>query len=133
MAVIITFDICMHITSGQGWVKSFFININLVRLVISCTFPPLNDLVTVFPIKNRLSILTYRKIVEGQPRVIVYTNNVEFASPMLHTTFQDHRTFGSGKEDYYRFFPYIGAWFILFMLHRKFIQTYDPPSHGYTT
>ena len=51
VAVIITFDICMHITSGQGLVKSFFININLVKLVISCTFPPLNDLVTVFPIK----------------------------------------------------------------------------------
>ena len=26
---------------------------------------------------------------------------------MLHAKFQDHRTFGSGEEDFQRFLPYI--------------------------
>ena len=27
---------------------------------------------------------------------------------MLHAKFQDHRTFGSGEEDFLRFLPYMG-------------------------
>ena len=27
---------------------------------------------------------------------------------MLHAKFQDHRTYGSGEEDFQRFLPYMG-------------------------
>ena len=40
------------------------------------------------------------QIGQGQPRVIIYINFVELESPMLHTKFQDHRTSGSGEEDF---------------------------------
>ena len=32
---------------------------------------------------------------------------------MLHAKFQDHRTFGSGEEDFQRFSPYMGMSAIL--------------------
>ena len=34
---------------------------------------------------------------------------------MLHAKFQDHRTSGSGGEDFLRFLPYIGMTAILVM------------------
>ena len=34
---------------------------------------------------------------------------------MLHTKFQDHRTCGSGEEDFLRFLPYMGMAAILVM------------------
>ena len=34
---------------------------------------------------------------------------------MLHTKFQDHRTSGSGEEDFERFLPYMGVVAILVM------------------
>ena len=34
---------------------------------------------------------------------------------MLHAKFQDHRTFGSGEEDYLRVLPYMGMAAILVM------------------
>ena len=34
---------------------------------------------------------------------------------MLHAKFQDHRTSGSGKEDFLRFLPYMGVAAILVM------------------
>ena len=37
---------------------------------------------------------------QSQPRVIIYINFVELESPMLHAKFQDHRTSGSGEEDF---------------------------------
>ena len=50
--------------------------------------------------KPKLPNLTCRKIGKGQPRVIIYINFVELESPMLHAKFQDHRTSGSGGEDF---------------------------------
>ena len=32
---------------------------------------------------------------------------------MLHAKFQDHRTSGSGEEDFFRFLPYMGMAVIL--------------------
>ena len=32
--------------------------------------------------------------------MIIYINFVELESPMLHAKFQDHRTSGSGEEDF---------------------------------
>ena len=40
------------------------------------------------------------KIGQSQPRVIICINFVELESPMLHAKFQDHRTSGSGEEDF---------------------------------
>ena len=37
---------------------------------------------------------------QSQSRVIIYTNFVELESPMLHAKFHDHRTSGSGEEDF---------------------------------
>ena len=37
---------------------------------------------------------------QGQPRVIIHIKFVELESPMLHAKFQDHRTSGSGEEDF---------------------------------
>ena len=54
------------------------------------------------------------KIVQGQPRVIIYINFVELESPMLHVKFQDHRTSGSG-EDFQRILSYMGMAAILVM------------------
>ena len=34
---------------------------------------------------------------------------------MLHAKFQDHRTYGSGEEDFQRFLPYMGMVAILVM------------------
>ena len=56
---------------------------------------------TFFPYKSiRDQIWPCRKIGRGQPRVIIYINFVELESPMLHAKFQDHRTSGSGEEDF---------------------------------
>ena len=34
---------------------------------------------------------------------------------MLHAKFQDHRTYGSGEEDFKRFLPYTGIAAVLVM------------------
>ena len=60
-----------------------------------------NPLFSLFPIeKPKLPNLTCRKIGQGQTRVIIYIKFVELESPMLHAKFQDHRTNGSGEEDF---------------------------------
>ena len=38
--------------------------------------------------------------------VIIYINFVELESPMLHAKFQNHRTSGSGEEDFKGFTIY---------------------------
>ena len=45
----------------------------------------------------------------------IYIHFVELESPMLHAKFQDHRTSGSGEEDFLRFLPYMGMAAILVM------------------
>ena len=52
---------------------------------------------------------------------------------MLYAKFQDHRTFGSGGEDFLRFLPYMGKAAILVMGPGPFIQTFVPPSQGGST
>ena len=46
---------------------------------------------------------------------------------MLHVKFQDHRTSGSGEEDFLRFLPYMGMAATLVMLPKPFIQTFVFP------
>ena len=48
------------------------------------------------------------KIGQGQPRVTIYANFVVLEFPILHAKFQDHRTCGSGKEGFKRFFTIYG-------------------------
>ena len=45
----------------------------------------------------------------------MYITFVELESPMLFAKFQDHRTSGSGEEDFQRFLPYMGVAAILVM------------------
>ena len=52
---------------------------------------------------------------------------------MLQAKFQDHRTSGSGEEDFWRFLPYIGMAAILVMWPGPFIQTFFIPSQGGST
>ena len=73
----------------------------------------------VFPYKSiRDQIWPCRKIGQGQPTVIIWTNLVVLMNPMQHTKFQGHWPFGSGEEDFLRFLPYIGMVAILVMWPR---------------
>ena len=86
---------------------------------------------TFFPCKStRDQIWPSRKIGQGQPRVINWTNLVVLEHPMLHAKFQGHRPFGCGEEDFLRFLPYMGMAAILVMWPGQFEQTFVPPSHG---
>ena len=69
---------------------------------------------------------TYRKIGQGQPRVI-WTNMIVLEHPMLHTKFQGHQPFGSG-EDVLSLLPYMGMAAILVMWPGPFEQNFTPLS-----
>ena len=63
---------------------------------------------TFFPYKSiRDQIWPCRKIGDGQPRVIIYTNLEVLEYPMLHTKFQGHWPFGSG-EGFFKVFTIYG-------------------------
>ena len=47
--------------------------------------------------------------------VTIYINFAELESSMLHAKLQDHRTSGSGSEDFLRFLPYVSMAAILVM------------------
>ena len=49
-----------------------------------------------------------RKLGQGQPRVIIWTNYDGPKAPMLHTKAQGHWPFGSGEEDFWRVFTIYG-------------------------
>ena len=93
-----------------------------IRCLLLLTFRSLaaivseNPLFLLFPIeKPKLPHLTFRKIGQGQRRITIYINFVEIDFPMLQAKFQDHRTFGSGEEDFQRFLPCMGLAAILVM------------------
>ena len=44
--------------------------------------------------------LTFRKIGQGHPRVIILSNYDWLKSTMLHTKFRGNRPTGSGEEDF---------------------------------
>ena len=71
-----------------------------------------------------------RKIGQGQPRVIIWTNLVVFEHRMLHTMFQGHLPFGSGEEDILRFLPYMGMAAILVMLPGLLENNFFSPDPG---
>ena len=49
---------------------------------------------------------------------------------MINAKFQDHRTSGSGEEDFQRFLPYMGMAAILVNICVPFILTFFPTSQG---
>ena len=81
--------------------KSFHKSKYSVYLPISCRFCPSNHILTIFPFKciNDLCwpCLT---IGQGHPSVMIYTNFVELYCLMLHAKFQNHRSSGSGEDDF---------------------------------
>ena len=52
---------------------------------------------------------------QGQHRVIIYINCVEFEYIMPHAKFYEHRTIKSVGEDFLKFLPYTGMAIILVM------------------
>ena len=74
-------------------------------------------------------IWLWRKMGQGQPRVIIWTNLVVLPYTMLHTKFQGHWSIGSGEEDFLRFLPYIGMAAILVMWPNSIVQIFIPILH----
>ena len=63
-----------------------------------------------FPYKSLCDqIWPWRKMGQGQPKVIIWTTLVVLPYTMLHTKFQCHWSIGSGEEDFLRFLPYMGS------------------------
>ena len=84
-----------------------------------------------FPYKSLCDqILPWRKMGQGQPRVIIWTTLVGLPYTMLHTKFQGHRSIGSGEEDFLRFLPYMGMAAMLVMWPRPFEQLFFPKGPG---
>ena len=75
-----------------------------------------------FPYKSLCDqIWPWRKMGQGQPRVINWTTLVVLPYTMLHTKFQGHWSIGSGEEDYLRFLPYMGMAATLVMWPNSFV------------
>ena len=86
-----------------------------IRCQLLLTFRSLAAIVSE---KSTVFTFSYRKalVTKFDLAVKKYTNFVELESPMLHAKFQDHRTCGSGEEDFFMFFlPYMGMAIILVM------------------
>ena len=84
-----------------------------------------------FPYKSLCDqIWPWRKIGQGQPRVIIWTTLVVLPYLMLHTKFQGHSSTGSGEEDFLRFLPYMGMVAMMVMWPRPFEQFFFPKGPG---
>ena len=84
-----------------------------------------------FPYKSLCDqIWPWRKMGQGQPRVIIWTTLVVLPYTMLHTKFQGHGSTGSGEEDFLRFLPYMGMAVIMVMWPRPFEQFFFPKGPG---
>ena len=87
------------------WPKFKLIQAFIIVLV-TCRFSPeqsnqrTNGSVNAHLISGPTLSTKTNEIGQSQPRVIIYINFVELESPMLHAKFQDHRTSGSGEEDF---------------------------------
>ena len=84
-----------------------------------------------FPYKSLCDqIWPWRKMGQGQPRVMIWTTLVVLPYTMLHTKFQGHWSIGSGEEDFLRFLPYMGMAAMLVMWPRSFEQLFFPKGPG---
>ena len=84
-----------------------------------------------FPYKSLCDqIWPWRKMGQGQLRVIIWTILVVLPYTMLHNKFQGHWSIGSGEEDFLRFLPYMGMAAMLVMWPRSFEQLFFPKGPG---
>ena len=68
-----------------------------------------NQQFSLFPTESlSYQIWPCRKIGQGQPRVISWTNYDGLEPPMLHTKFRGNRSASSGEEDFWRVFTIYG-------------------------
>ena len=107
---------------------------SLFSLKLSCEFwfqiAPLFLRKTSFNFWNLSDLWPWRKMGQGQPRVIIWTTLVVLPYTMLHTKFQGHWSIGSGEEDFLRFLPYMGMAAMLVMWPRPFEQLFFPKGPG---
>ena len=78
----------------------------------------------------RDQIWPWRKMGQGQARVIIWTTLEVLSYTMLHTKFQGHWPTGSGEEDFLRFLPYMGMAAMLVMWPSQFEQLFFPKGPG---
>ena len=71
---------------------------------------------------TRTEIWQCRKKVNYRPRIIIWTNLVDLASPMLYTKSQPQSFLGYGEEVFEAFLPYMGMAAILFNSAKPFEQ-----------
>ena len=91
--VTLTFDI--HIVSYTDLVNCIYQRWHH-RLLEFLKYPLFYLCLTYKSIREE--IWPCRKIGQGEPSVIIWTNMIVFVHPILHTKFQGHRPFGSGDE-----------------------------------
>ena len=87
-------------------VKFFSININFLSIcILPTSFLHLIPFYYFFPFEC-ISELSFpcRKIGQGHPRVMIYTNFVELHCLLLHAKFQNHRPSGSGEGRFSKVF-----------------------------
>ena len=83
----------------------------------------------LFPYKSIRDQIWYcRKIVQGQPRVIIWTNLVVFEHPMLTTKFKVIYLLVPEKKIFFRFLPYMGMATILVMWPDRLHKLSPPPT-----
>ena len=91
------------------WCQYLFKNINLLSIWSFVASFSLKGICKFFSFKHiGDQIYPCRKLGQGQPKVIIYTNFEELELSMQHTRFQDHKT---GEENFYGF-NHIWAWCI---------------------
>ena len=79
---------------------------------------------------HKHQILHRRKIGQGQPRVIIFINFVQFVALMLQAKFQDLRTLGS-EEDFLKVLAvYAHGGHLQVMLPRPFLQMSPLPKEA---
>ena len=97
------FEIWVTFDQGQRMALTFDIHLtSLTHLVKTwgCNSFKTNNNFHFFPYKSLCDqIWPWRKMGQGQPRVIIWTTLVELPYTMLHTKFQGHRSIGSGEEN----------------------------------
>ena len=96
--------------TGADNLRSFFSLTVLFRqnFVLCCKFSSIKRLCNSFSHSNVQVTQFDLEVGQGEPRVIIYINFVELDSPMIHAKFQDHRTSGSGEEDFKKYLSYMG-------------------------
>ena len=111
---LITLPNCCQFKKKSLWSRIFycfyvcFFYIHIPPCKRAVSFFYLNDFLTVFPPYKsiRYQIWPCRKIGQGLPRAIIWTNYDGPKAPVLHTKPQGHWPFGSGDDVWMLFTKY---------------------------